>query len=278
MRDVSVVIPARGADQRLAHQVAAVSHSLLVACTRAEVVIVSDASDASARRAQELATAPGLAEIRHVNVNLRNAAGARNIGAATARSERLLFCDADDVVLPGWATAHLAALTDATITTGPTIPYGVQSRARPWRAHHPLCSPPVALGYQAFALSSNVGVYQRLFSALQGFDSTAAEWNCEDIDLSWRAQNLGAHVAWHHAAKVLWRQPYSPFADLRRCLDYSMGHVFLSDRYAITIRYWPSPYELRRWASTKSLMSGLTRRVGRALGRGRFLFYPFSRY
>jgi glycosyltransferase involved in cell wall biosynthesis len=46
---------------------------------------------------------------------------ARNVGAAAASGEYLLFCDADDLVDPGWVGAHVAALASSSFTAGAII-------------------------------------------------------------------------------------------------------------------------------------------------------------
>lgn len=48
----------------------------------------------------------------------RGAAHARNRGAEEAWGDRLLFCDADDRVAPGWIHAHFVALRESTFTVG----------------------------------------------------------------------------------------------------------------------------------------------------------------
>ena len=48
----------------------------------------------------------------------RGAGAARNIGVRAARGSLVAFCDADDVVRPGWLASMAAALADADLVAG----------------------------------------------------------------------------------------------------------------------------------------------------------------
>jgi glycosyltransferase involved in cell wall biosynthesis len=45
----------------------------------------------------------------------------RNAGARAAKGELMAFCDADDVVQPGWLAGHMTALATADLVGGVSI-------------------------------------------------------------------------------------------------------------------------------------------------------------
>ena len=69
----------------------------------------------------------------------RGAAAARNMGVRSARGSLLAFCDADDVVRPGWLASMWEALADAELVAGvfdfAALDGGPESRSRFPRPH-----------------------------------------------------------------------------------------------------------------------------------------------
>src|SRR5271166_4797114 len=83
-----------------------------------EVVVADNGStDESRLVVQEWASLSPM--IRLVDASKARGPGAtRNAGVGAARGELLAFCDADDVVQPGWLTAHVSALAEADASGG----------------------------------------------------------------------------------------------------------------------------------------------------------------
>ena len=96
---VSVVIPARNAARTLDAQLQALAAQRFPAEWE---VLVSDNGSTDATRAVAVEWAGRIPLLRVIDASARpGASAARNLGAAAAHGELLLFCDADDVVADG---------------------------------------------------------------------------------------------------------------------------------------------------------------------------------
>lgn len=197
----SVVIPVGRAGPDLDRQLAAVADQ--APGFAFEIVVSWNSPDERARKAL-----PGV--IRGVPVRAvdssdrRGAAHARNAGAAASAAEMLAFCDADDVVQPGWLAALAAGLDEYDAVTGHVNEIAPPRQAS-WR---PPATPgrlPEFLGVP-YILSGNLAIKRAVFDAVGGFDESLTR--CEDIALGWKLQHGGYRIGfapdavldyWHRA-------------------------------------------------------------------------------
>ena len=91
---------------------------------------------------------------------------ARNMGAAAARGDSFAFCDADDVVQPGWLAAIHSALGSADVVAG-AFDHGSLNGGPP-TAPSPAATR--QLGQIPAGLAANLGVRRAAFEAVGGFD------------------------------------------------------------------------------------------------------------
>lgn len=127
-------------------------------------------------------------------------AHARNVGAAAARGDLLCFCDADDVVEPGWLRALVRAAADHHLVGGRLETTTLNSdRVRGWR---PAPSASVA-DVPSFAPTSNLAIWADCFAALGGLDETYLK--SHDVELSKRALAAGASLGFAPDAVVRYR-------------------------------------------------------------------------
>jgi glycosyltransferase involved in cell wall biosynthesis len=132
----------------------------------------------------------GVAPVRVVDASARpGPAAARNVGADQARGEYLLFCDADDVVQPGWIAAMSVALGSADVVAG-SFETGSLNGGGP---RPPLPAVTRQLGQVPAGLAANLGVRRASFDAVGGFDENLRVG--EDVDLCWRLQFAGYKFA-----------------------------------------------------------------------------------
>ena len=128
---------------------------------------------------------PGL---RVVDASARQgAAAARNLGARATGGDGLAFCDADDVVAPGWLAALAKALEDHEFVAGACDHEALNpGPAANWHARSFETELPVTMGFLPYATSANMAVSRAAVSEVGGFDEGFARVGAagEDIDLS----------------------------------------------------------------------------------------------
>lgn len=203
---------------------------------------------------------------------------ASNVGAQHARSEKLLFVDADDVVAPGYLSAMAAALDEHEFVTAAfdqeTLnPSWVrEAHGPPWRQGD---EPLVAQFDVLPNAGASMGITRRLFESVGGFPDDLPRMY--DIALSWEVQSAGTPL--HFVPEALYRVRYRDnVLDLfRQGLAGSSCAPLLYKRYRNAgMKRRTLPAMLRSWARlavdlararTKADLAPLGVRLGRELGR-----------
>ncbi|TKJ96506.1 glycosyl transferase [Plantibacter flavus] len=152
---------------------------------------------------------------------------ARNRGVEAARGDRILLCDADDIVHQGWLAAHHAAFEAGAECVGGgldrTLPDGtVIMRQREL----------LFVGWDlASPFGANCGFTREVYERIGGFDETFRDGG-DDTDFFWRAALTGATTVLVPDAVVT----YALRADLRRVtrqhINYGRGvtHLYVRHR------------------------------------------------
>lgn len=183
--DATVVIPARDAEATLPATLAALARQ--DGAADFEVVVVDDgSSDATVAIA-------GSAAARPVTV-LRTGGGegpgaARNLGAATASGDVIVFVDADCEPDPDWLARLLAASRGAELVQGAVLP-PEGARIGPFDRFLAVVSE-----YGLYQ-TANLAIRRELFEQLGGFEPIVKPRRSkelgEDAWLAWRARRAGA--------------------------------------------------------------------------------------
>lgn len=253
-----------------------------------ELVVVDNASTDETRAiAGEAARrVSGRVRVEHVD-DCRGAGAVRNAGVARARGAAVAFCDADDVVAPGWLAAMGDALREHEAVTGPlevrrlNPAWLVRTRGTPSPTEVPTfhgCFPVLAAG--------NFGMRRATWDLVGGFDESVVA--NEDADLSLRlwsrrvpvhfAPGAVVHYAYRDEARVLFRQGhrYGIYRALvaRRARDAGVPGVprFAGWRSWLTILLWLPRLATREGRASWCWVAGVRFGVLRGCLRARVVY------
>lgn len=193
----------------------------------------------------------------------RGVSYARNRGAEAAAGEFLLFCDADDVVAPGWLEAMARAFSDHDLVTGPAeydklnvnpgVRKGSRTSARVWDF----------LPIMPHAIGCNMGIRKSLHDAIGGCDESL--FAMDDVDYSWRAQLAGSELHFVQDAVVHYRVRNSSWAAFKQFTRYGEYAVLLYKKFldqGIEKKTWKDG--VRNWWKLLRQLPQLRHRATRA--------------
>lgn len=154
--------------------------------------------------------------------DLRSASHARNVGAAAAGGDLLLFCDGDDLADPGWMAALVAALDGSVAAVGGHLEedrLAIEGQSG-WRPPATPGALPTFLGHP-FLVSANMGIERTAFEKAGGFDTSLIRG--EDIALSWALLDLGLGLAYCPDAVIHYRHRRGLVPMMRQHYLYGRG-------------------------------------------------------
>jgi GT2 family glycosyltransferase len=155
----------------------------------------------------------------------RGPAAARNAGAAQAAGDALAFCDADDVVRPGWLARCAAALGAADLVAGGYDFDALNGR----RGSAPVQHYTSQFDFLPAGLGANLAVRTEAFRSVGGFDETLTAG--EDIDLCWRMQLQGRRFMAAPDAVVAKRERTDARSRRRQSFVYGRHDAVLYKRF-----------------------------------------------
>lgn len=269
MVEATVVIPARNAAGTIEHQLAALERQRGV--DHLEVIVVDNGSTDDTRAIVER-WCERLEGLRLVSATERAGPSyARNVGIEAAASDRILLCDADDVVEPDWARRMLAALDGADAVSG--YSRWVDPQLRFLQDDEPFAP---RLGFLPGFSGANSALSRDVWRAVGGFDEELQ--TAEDLDFAWRLQLRGYRLVREDRAVIQYRQRTGDRAVFVQGYHHGQGSVRVFQRYrALGMPRSSTTVALKVWL--RLVVSGLTvwsdpgarsywaRRVGTRLGR-----------
>ncbi|MFM7061246.1 MAG: glycosyltransferase [Actinomycetes bacterium] len=262
MTEVSVIIPVRDAAATIGETLESV---LAQRCDLEwEVVVVDNGSTDATRRIVD-AVAAEHPRLRTVTAfDATGPSHARRVGIAATSSARLVFCDGDDVVVPGWLAALSGALDDDEVATGPldttvlnppwlAASRGVYPKDRPLTWHG--CFPVASFG--------NVAMRRSTYERIGPFDETYT--TSEDHEYSLRLAVAGVEIRFVPEAVVHYRMRGAPRDLWRQGLAYGTSRPRLRREVARAGMRPPGRFAgWRSWVRLLTLLPGLRTEAGRA--------------
>lgn len=225
---LSVIVPCLNAEDTIGAQLTALADQ---DWSEPWEVIVADngSADGSLEIARKFVHR--LPELRIVDASQRKgSAYARNKGAAAARGDWLAFCDADDVVAPGWVAAMTKALQEhdfvASRFKDGTGNDGRRARRVPQQNGLQEYTYPRYLPHSA---GSGLGVRAALHRKVGGFDETFLR--LQDTDYCWRIQLMGVKLHFAPEAVIHYRLRASSREALQQAYQWGEYNVRLYAKY-----------------------------------------------
>ena len=217
---VSVVIPMHNGAEFILQQLDGLSESIRDVANTEIIVVDNRSTDSGPALVRQWALSTGVAA--HV-VGAHEKAGepfARNIGWRAARGDVILFCDADDVVSPGWVKALARALTEHGYATGPLDTSLLNDpRIADIRGQALFRALPTLTNGIPFAHGCNMGFRRDVLEGLGGFDESFLI-AC-DVEIAVRAWQQGIHPEWAPEALVHYRLRPTVAASYRQSRAYA---------------------------------------------------------
>ena len=261
---ISVVIPAFNAEKFLPMQLQALDEQ--TGAPAFEVIVVDNAStDATSRVVDQLA--PGMSyPLRRVNANDHQGPGyARNVGAAHACAELLMFADADDVVSQWWVQNGARAFATSRLWSGGARYMSddemvgdladVRAAAGDCEDWIPIEPGDLSNAFPVL-MGGDFGVRRSVFLGLGGFDQSLGAVN-EDNDFALRAHREGIPVDVAPAVRIAFRGKWSWPWRLKSAFRSAQAHVLLAERYRLADKSpFPNPWaEVVRVGGSGALMA-----------------------
>jgi glycosyltransferase involved in cell wall biosynthesis len=193
------------------------------------IVVDNRSSDGTATIAEQYRDR--LPALRIVDASDRQgSAHARNVGVRAAAADRLVFCDVDDMVEPGWVAAMGEALAGHDFVASSIALDKLNEPA--WRAvwqDPPPEGLPLCHDFLPAASGCGFGFTRRLHERVGLFDESLRRLS--DIEYSWRAQLLGAKIHLVPEAIVQYRYVSSPKGLFRLSFNDTISALQLYRKY-----------------------------------------------
>lgn len=225
--DVSVVLPCYNGGDLLALQLDAVAAQQLDEPW--ELVFVDNAStDGSADLARSYQDR--IANLRVIDASAEQGQPfALNTGIRAARGSRIILCDADDEVAPGWLRAMAAALRDHRLAASrmdqrklnpPWLQSGMQWDTLQHLWYHP---------FSPHGAGATLGFQKPLFEEIGGFESALPYLH--DTEFCIQAHLRGIDMKLVEDAVVHYRRRANLKAHMKQSRNYAVYNTILARRH-----------------------------------------------
>lgn len=159
----------------------------------------------------------------------QTAAYARNVGARAAKGDVFLFCDADDVVAPGWLAALAQALEQHDFVAS-TMEVEALNEGKARRSNYGNWAMRKNLLFLPFAAGALMALSREAFERVGGFNEETTIG--EDVEISWRLQLQGYPLHPVQDAVIHYRYRETLQAIWKQSVCYGEAHAYLYKQFA----------------------------------------------
>ncbi|WP_416339493.1 glycosyltransferase family 2 protein [Raineyella sp.] len=224
--DISVIIPALNGAALIGNQLDALAQQ--ETGLRWEVIVADNGSTDATRDIvrQRMSSFP--VDLRLVDASRAGVGPARNAGARASRGSRLLFCDCDDEVMPGWLDGAYEALERYDLVGGPN-----HELREPRDRHSPVVNPATLWGRGEVksAQGCNFGVRRDSFFLVGGFDESFPPYGCEDVEYAIRLHEVGGTVGPAPSMRIHFRRTTGLVSSLRKVYRSGVAEALVWERH-----------------------------------------------
>jgi glycosyltransferase involved in cell wall biosynthesis len=220
MTEISVVLRARNASATIGEQLAAL-HGQRCAPPWELIVVDNGSTDDTPAVVQQW---QHHTDLRLISApQLRSTSFATNAGVHASRANKVLLCDADDVVTPTWVAAMSRVLDEFDLAGG-ALDYTSLNPGRvvSTRARQQTFELPSWRGV-AYGIGASLGFRRDAFDTVGGFDEEFRPVGAEDMDFCIRAHDLGLTIGFAADAVVRYRLRSDLRGFLRQQHNYGAG-------------------------------------------------------
>ena len=263
---LSIVLPCYNAESTLGDQLDAFSKE---SYGQPWELIVADNGSTDRSRAVAERHRHKIPQLKVVDASARRScASAKNIGAAAATGDVLAFCDADDLIAPGWVAAMGKALEQYEFVACQyefhklNPPWLVKARGQSQTTDTPKLLYPPHLGH---AWGGSIGIHRRLHDKVGGYDESMRY--LADTDYCVRIQMLGVPIRFVSDAVIHYRHRQNLLGIYRQARNWAEYDQVIFARYGgeTTKHRW-------RWRAHANIWTAFLKRLPRLMasaeGRG----------
>lgn len=234
---ISVVIPCFNAQKTLELQLRALE--VQEAAPAFEIVLVDNGSTDGTKYVISSFMNSSSLPIRRIDaLDFQGASYARNVGILASRAERIMFCDADDVVSKWWISHGDQCFDVSPVWNGAAILLtdkqfaGTLEDIRIAFGDRPDFEPPVAGKLTAFPvlMGGNFGATKSALERVNGFDQSFVGAG-EDNDLGFRFRRAGFEYPNAPSVRIGYRGKWDPGFIRRLAFRQAKAHALIATRY-----------------------------------------------
>lgn len=155
----------------------------------------------------------------------RNIPFVRNLGVARARADKIVFCDQDDIVQPGWLQAAYSGLRQHEAVMG------LIRELTPDRDPHARVMNPSVFSDKPVVETCNFGARKEVLAAVGGYDEGLPGYGLDDSELALRLRKSGHEIVGFPDMVILARQTEGTVNRIKKVFWSAQGEIYVWQKH-----------------------------------------------